>query len=620
MSSESNNDNSNNDMKTTDSVEEASAQPPPSPYICNTCRSYLDIKIREGDSQNAMSADSETVCSVCQNLWIPNPSSLKQSLEQACEIYGGMSANHFSTSSITISLPGALNLKYRKCQKTSSAAAKPKPKLFSTYLKDLKAFLAKEIEKLCNETCASLPPILSIEEQGFLMIHLQCVPPKSSEPPITDKKKKKRHRWCPHVTQGGDPRANLEEKLQQQGGYQWYSMADAEKLTVYDYQPPLQTKPMEYHFVVFRKPIYIYGYYTKSRRDVSQSPFTVMREAKKQDADANSQKDSSDATREDDSGEQQPPPNKKRKKVAETLGATSVEEQICNPIVEILGGISTQNNTSSPLLLLPSSSQGALLSASASASASSSSSSNVIYGMCKFHASGREDMDVRMLIRPNSKTLGRPFCVQLIDAKRALQSQEQLNEIVTTINYTTAATTTITPAMIDSDDSSKSALWHGQNPLGVGVCPEKLRLAPASAYSTLQSDTESKVKHYGCHCWSQRILPKGDEASNGKITASLFPEITLPFTIQQRTPLRVVHRRANLVRERQILQMAAWRVDDHHFRLELSTQAGTYIKEFVHGDLLRTQPSIASIMGCKSNLLLLDCEGIELNDSLESQT
>ncbi|CAJ1954128.1 unnamed protein product [Cylindrotheca closterium] len=598
----------------TDSTE-TSHQSPASHYICNTCRSYLATKDDAPDDDDDDSAEIslETVCSVCQNLWNPNSPTLKQSLEQACQIYGGMSTNHFSTSSITISLPGELNLNYRNA---SSSSAKP----FASYIKDLKLFLAKEIQKLYKQSHDkedSLPPILSIDEQGFLMIHLQCVPPKRDDQMMERNTKKKRSRWRPYVTQGGDPRVNLESRLQQQGGYQWHSMTDAEKLSLSNYQPPLEMKPMEYHFAVFRKPIYIYGYYTKSRRDVSQSPFVVMREQNNKQGDVNN-KDSAGRTETEDLQHQ--PPNKKRKKVAETLGITSVEEQICNPIAEILGGISTQNNVSS---VLPS--QGNNASSSPLSSQAPPTSSNVQYGMCKFHASGREDMDVRMLIRPNSNTLGRPFCVQLIDAKQALQSQDQLNEIAHRINRTTTNNdiTTDDDSKNTNNNKWKSELWHGQNPYGVGVCPEKLCLAPANAYSNLQSDTESKVKHYGCHCWSERILPKGNDdnddkeesgSNNQKITALLFPELKLPLTIQQRTPLRVVHRRANLVRERQILQLDAWRVDDHHFRLEMSTQAGTYVKEFVHGDLLRTQPSIASIMGCKTNLLLLDCEGIQLTD------
>jgi len=96
------------------------------------------------------------------------------------------------------------------------------------------------------------------------------------------------------------------------------------------------------------------------------------------------------------------------------------------------------------------------------------------------------------------------------------------------------------------------------------------------------------------------------------VTSIIFKDTVFPLTIQQKTPLRVLHRRTNSVRERNILQAKATRIDDHHFRLELSTQAGTYVKEFVYGDFGRTIPSVSSLMGCKTNLLKLDCEGIEI--------
>lgn len=35
------------------------------------------------------------------------------------------------------------------------------------------------------------------------------------------------------------------------------------------------------------------------------------------------------------------------------------------------------------------------------------------------------------------------------------------------------------------------------------------------------------------------------------------------------------------------------------------------VKEFVHGDLGRTIPSVASILGGKTDILELDCEGIQ---------
>lgn len=38
-------------------------------------------------------------------------------------------------------------------------------------------------------------------------------------------------------------------------------------------------------------------------------------------------------------------------------------------------------------------------------------------------------------------------------------------------------------------------------------------------------------------------------------------------------------------------------LDVTYFKLKLNTQAGTYIKEFVHGDFGRTQPSLGDLLG-----------------------
>lgn len=42
-------------------------------------------------------------------------------------------------------------------------------------------------------------------------------------------------------------------------------------------------------------------------------------------------------------------------------------------------------------------------------------------------------------------------------------------------------------------------------------------------------------------------------------------------------------------------------------------QAGTYIKEFVHGDLGRTHPSIGSILGCRAEILQLDVTDVKMD-------
>ncbi|EKU21499.1 hypothetical protein NGA_2120120, partial [Nannochloropsis gaditana CCMP526] len=48
-----------------------------------------------------------------------------------------------------------------------------------------------------------------------------------------------------------------------------------------------------------------------------------------------------------------------------------------------------------------------------------------------------------------------------------------------------------------------------------------------------------------------------------------------------------------------------------YFTLHLRTSAGTYIKEFVHGDMGRTRPSVGDLLGgLEADLLALDVTGI----------
>ena len=50
------------------------------------------------------------------------------------------------------------------------------------------------------------------------------------------------------------------------------------------------------------------------------------------------------------------------------------------------------------------------------------------------------------------------------------------------------------------------------------------------------------------------------------------------------------------------------------FKLKLATQAGTYVKEFVHGDFGRTMPNLRTILDCQEvDIVALDVEEIELD-------
>jgi tRNA pseudouridine synthase 10 len=47
--------------------------------------------------------------------------------------------------------------------------------------------------------------------------------------------------------------------------------------------------------------------------------------------------------------------------------------------------------------------------------------------------------------------------------------------------------------------------------------------------------------------------------------------------------------------------------------LDIVTQAGTYVKELVHGEFGRTEPSISSIIGAEIDIAALDVMNIDLD-------
>lgn len=86
-------------------------------------------------------------------------------------------------------------------------------------------------------------------------------------------------------------------------------------------------------------------------------------------------------------------------------------------------------------------------------------------------------------------------------------------------------------------------------------------------------------------------------------------------SLRQRTPLRVLHRRPLLARARRLAAVEA-RAVPHHPRLlalRLRTDAGTYVKEWAHGDLRRTTPSLADVLAAPVDILALDVTEVHLD-------
>lgn len=186
----------------------------------------------------------------------------------------------------------------------------------------------------------------------------------------------------------------------------------------------------------------------------------------------------------------------------------------------------------------------------------------------KFSSSGREDADVRMLGD------GRPFVLQFMNPRRA--------------KFT-----------VDDMASAEKRINAASNDVKV----LKLCILSPKEFEILKQGEEEKKKHYSALCFSHELIT--EELLN-KISTVSEMEIT------QKTPIRVLHRRPLHDRKRTVANMKTLYVDDNHFQLFLITQAGTYVKEFVHGDFGRTYPSLSDLLGIPLDILELDVEKVDL--------
>jgi len=82
-------------------------------------------------------------------------------------------------------------------------------------------------------------------------------------------------------------------------------------------------------------------------------------------------------------------------------------------------------------------------------------------------------------------------------------------------------------------------------------------------------------------------------------------------TVRQRTPNRVAHRRADMVREREVRWIRVEEVCRGVLEISVRAEAGTYIKELISGDEGRTNPSVAGKLGCQAKCEKLDVLDID---------
>ncbi|MHA2248707.1 MAG: tRNA pseudouridine(54/55) synthase Pus10 [Candidatus Kariarchaeaceae archaeon] len=167
-----------------------------------------------------------------------------------------------------------------------------------------------------------------------------------------------------------------------------------------------------------------------------------------------------------------------------------------------------------------------------------------------FHGAGREDIDALMLGD------GRPFVLELKNPKKRnfdlkpLEVETNLSGSVRISKLTYCHKSTVKKIKEQSSDTSKTyraRIKLEQSPLQQNII---------------------KLNNFG-----QKVN-----------------------TIQQRTPLRVSHRRADKIREKKIYQVTILEHKTDFLSLEITAQGGAYIKEFISGDEGRSTPNISSIL------------------------
>jgi tRNA pseudouridine synthase 10 len=182
-----------------------------------------------------------------------------------------------------------------------------------------------------------------------------------------------------------------------------------------------------------------------------------------------------------------------------------------------------------------------------------------------FSSAGREDIDVRMLGN------GRPFLLEIHNPRNPFVTNEQLAEAERLTN-------------------------NGSNLIFV----RDLQNIPKEDCQQLKEGEEHKKKTYRCVvCLSEPLTPQ-----RIAILDSLKEKGELQ--VQQDTPIRVLHRRTLSTRPKMIYGISYELIHSHALLLDLETQAGTYIKEFVHGDFGRTRPNLGSLLDCEADILQLD--------------
>ena len=184
-------------------------------------------------------------------------------------------------------------------------------------------------------------------------------------------------------------------------------------------------------------------------------------------------------------------------------------------------------------------------------------------GETALHGMGREDIDARML------GTGRPFVLEL---KRPVRRSLDLNALGEATNKANAGRVEIHELRQSSKEEVRSI-----------------------------KEAESEKSY-------RVVVDIQDVLDPTKL--KLAVESLRQSRIEQRTPNRVSHRRADLVRKKSVIDAEVEAVEGGRATIRIRAASGTYIKELMSGDEGRTKPSLAGLLGTKVSVVQLDVIGI----------
>jgi tRNA pseudouridine synthase 10 len=175
-----------------------------------------------------------------------------------------------------------------------------------------------------------------------------------------------------------------------------------------------------------------------------------------------------------------------------------------------------------------------------------------------FHAAGREDVDVRML------GTGRPFIVEIKKPKRRFLDLP-----------------TLAPRVNAQKKVKVSNLCFSRK--------EHIR--------KLKNAEKSNKVYKATVLFDRPISPEKVRVVETVLTNAI---------VYQQTPLRVLHRRADRLREKRIYTARIKRLAPSRVDLRIHCDGGLYIKELITGDDGRTDPCVSKLVNAEVKTLELD--------------